>query len=97
MADRLEGNYPKPNPARPLRPVPEIVEKIYKQGPEVNQILKISDEYLQKRPLTNSQATIGPINSIRDAILRLSLFPNGVNKVGYSKEAFGTYAVGGNI
>jgi len=96
MSGRLDDYY-KPNPARPLRPVPDFVEKLYKQGQEVNQILKISDEYFQKRPLTNSQATIGPINSIRDAILRLSLFPNIVNKTGYTKEALGTYATGGNI
>jgi hypothetical protein len=96
MSGRLD-DYSKPNPATPLKPVPDIVKKIYKQGPEMKQVLKISDEYLQKRPLTNSQATIGPINTIRDAILRLSLFPNGVNKVGYTKEAFGTYATGGNI
>jgi hypothetical protein len=96
MAGRLDDYY-KPNPATPLKPVPEIVKKIYKQGPEMKQVLKISDEYLQKRPLTNSQATIGPINTIRDAILRLSLFPNVVNKTGYSREALGAYQGGGNI
>jgi len=85
------------NPARPLRPVPDIVDKIYKQGPEVKQVLKISDEYLQKRPNPASQATIGPINTIREAILRLSLFPNLVNKIEYKKEDLGAFQGGGNI
>jgi hypothetical protein len=94
---RLDNDFKKPNPARPLRPVPEIVGKLYSQGPEVKQVLKISDEYLQERPNPSTPATVGPVNSIREAILRLSLFPNVVNKVGYKKEALGAFQGGGNI
>lgn len=96
QAGRLENSY-KPNPARPLKPVPEIVDKIYKQGPEYKQVLKISDEYNVKKPQPDSIATMGEIKNVRDAILRLSLFPNRVNKLGWATNNLGTYAVGGNI
>lgn len=83
--------------ARPLRPIPELAKKIYKQDESMKQMLKIQDEYLVKRPEPRNENTVGSINTIREAILRLSLFPNRANKLGWATDELGTFRSGGNI